>query len=41
MYLPPILKPVPLNFIYRDLKDENKGFKVEDVLFELIDFDAY
>jgi len=39
--LPKKLKPVPLNFIFKDLTDKNLTFKKEDVFFELIDFDAY
>jgi GNAT superfamily N-acetyltransferase len=39
--LPKALKPVPLNLIYKNLSGENMVFNPTDVLFELIDFDAY
>ena len=39
--LPSILKPSPLNLIFRDLTDTLPVITQDNFLFELIDFDAY
>jgi GNAT superfamily N-acetyltransferase len=39
--LPRKIRPVPLNLIYKNLGGINESFNEDDVLFELIDFDAY
>lgn len=39
--LPDKLKPSPLNLIFKSLSVENLEINAENVLFELIDFDAY
>ncbi len=39
--LPSKLKPSPLNLIFKDLTNNFPVFNSKDVLFELIDFDAY
>lgn len=38
---PSILKPAPLNLIFKDLKGNLPILKPNDIFFELIDFDAY
>lgn len=39
--VPGQMKPVPLNFIFKDLRGSSLKFDKKDVLLELIDFDAY
>lgn len=39
--LPQKLRPSPLNLIFKDLNGGVEKFEKKDVLFELIDFDAY
>ncbi len=39
--LPEKFRPVPLNLIFKNLKDNDYKFTKDDVFFELIDFDAY
>lgn len=39
--LPSKLRPVPLNFIFKSLQGTDEVFVKDDILFELIDFDAY
>jgi hypothetical protein len=39
--LPDGFKPSPLNLLYKDLSGKAPLFQKEDIVFELLDFDAY
>ncbi|MBN2863678.1 MAG: GNAT family N-acetyltransferase [Bacteroidales bacterium] len=41
MRLPEAVKPVPLNLIFKKLRGDRLSFSKHEILFELIDFDAY
>lgn len=39
--IPEVLKPSPLNFLYKNINDENIEIKKDECFFSYLDFDAY